>query len=428
MDSKSDIERQLKDLIKQYFDRQGSEDFQKGKTPIKLITPSYGYEEVAEALECLLSTQVTMARKVQQFEAMFAEYIGMRHAVMVNSGSSANLLALSILTNPAIKNRIKPGDEVITPAVTWATTVWPIVNCGAVPVLVDIGLDTFNLNVDEVRKAITRKTRAIMLVHLLGNPCDIMPILELAREHNLYVIEDSCEAHGAEVDGRKVGSFGDISTFSFFFSHHISTMEGGMVLTNNQEFGEMARAMRVFGWIRDLKEKDRIATEHQDIDRRFLFTNIGYNFRPTELQGGFGIHQLGKLEPFIKARQENSQFWHEQLKKHEKHILLHQERKGTRHVWFGYPITVRPDAPFSRKDIVDFLENKKVETRPIMAGNIVEQPAMGLIKYRTAGELPNSRLVMRNSFFFGNHQAIGPVERSAIVEYFDEFMAGISRS
>ncbi|MFC2022419.1 DegT/DnrJ/EryC1/StrS family aminotransferase [Chloroflexota bacterium] len=416
------IKEKIRDLVEEYFSQKEKESFVLGKTRIPLNVPSYGWEEVNEAIESFLDTYVTMGKKVKQFESMFAEYIGILHATMVNSGSSANLLALSILTNPLARNRIQPGDEIITPAVTWATTVFPILNVGAVPVLVDVDLETFNINTAEVEKAITDRTRAIMPVHLLGNPCDMHTIMKISQEHNLLVIEDACEAHGAEFRQKKAGGFGDLATFSFFFSHHISTIEGGMVLTNNEEYAELAKAMRVFGWVRDLKDKRKIAEDYRHIDPRFLFTNVGYNFRPTEIQGAFGIHQIKKLDKFIEIRRENARFWNESLKEYASHLLLHEERKETRHVWFGYPVTVRTEAPFSREQLVAFLEEKGVETRPIMAGNIDEQPAMKLFSYRKVGELPNSRLIMRNSFFFGNHHGVGKEEREAIAEYFREFM------
>ncbi|MBT9132897.1 MAG: GDP-4-keto-6-deoxy-D-mannose-3-dehydratase / pyridoxamine-phosphate transaminase [Firmicutes bacterium] len=426
MNETIDIKRQIKDLIKEYYSGTESKtEFVPGRTRIPLVAPSYDWEEVCEAIDCLLDAQVTMGEKVEQFESMFAEYIGTRFATMVNSGSSANLLALSILTNPLFEKRIKPGDEVITPAVTWATTVFPIINCGLVPVLVDVDLETFNMNTEEIKKAVTDKTRAIMPVHLLGNPCEMDRIMNIAMEYNLYVIEDACEAHGAEFRGRKVGSFGDLATFSFFFSHHISTIEGGMVLTNNEKLAELAKALRVFGWIRELKDKDKIALEYEDIDPRYLFVNTGFNFRPTEIQGAFGIHQIKKLDKFIEIRRENVEFWAENLKQYKDHLLLHIEREDTKHVWFAYPITVKPDAPFSRKELVDFLEEKGVETRPIMSGNFDEQPAMRLFPYRKVGDLPNSRLIMRNSFFFGNHPGIIQEEREAIVNYFKEFMKGV---
>ncbi len=413
---------ELKSLIREYFSQQPKREFKPGVSGIPLVISSYGSEEVIEALDCLLTTQVTMGEKVKHFESMFADYIGARHAVMVNSGSSANLLILSILTNPALSDHLKPGDEVITPAVTWATTVWPIINCNLIPVLVDVDLETFNISIDEIKKAITPKTRAIMPVHLLGNPCPMDKIMEIAQEYNLYVIEDTCEAHGAEHEDSKAGSFGHFSSFSFFFSHHISTIEGGMVLTNDDSLAEMARALRVFGWVRDLKDKGNIAREYAGIDPRYLFLNVGYNFRPTEMQAAFGIHQMKRLEKFIKIRRQNASFWLERLRDYEDCLLMHQEAAETRHVWFGYPITVKPNSPFTREDLVSFLEKKGVETRPIMAGNIAEQPAMAHFPHRQVGELPNSRLIMRNSFFFGNHHGITEAEREAIADYIREFM------
>jgi CDP-6-deoxy-D-xylo-4-hexulose-3-dehydrase len=418
----SSIQKNINDLVRQYFAARQKEPFVAGKTKIPLNVPSFDYEEVNEALDSLLTTHVTMGNKVKRFEKLFAEYIGKKHAIMVNSGSSANLLALSILTNPSIKNPLKAGDEVITPAVTWSTTVFPIINCGTIPVLVDIDVENFNISLEGIKQAITDKTHAIMPVHLLGNPCLMDKIMQIAREHDLYVIEDCCEAHGAEFNGRKVGSFGDLSTFSFFFSHHITTIEGGMVLTDSDELAELARGLRVFGWIRDLKDNDKIAEKYSEIDPRFLFINIGYNFRPMELQGGFGIHQIKKLENFITIRQENADFWSENLKKHSKYFTFHKQKVGTRHVWFGYPVIVNKDAGFTRKDITDFLEKKGVETRPIMAGNIAEQPAMKLANYRKVGNLSNASFINNNAFFFGNHQDIGRNEREAIVSYFDEFI------
>ena len=420
----SKIQRNINELVRQYFASQQKETFVSGKTKIPLITPSYRAEEVNEAIDSLLTTRVTMGEKVKRFERLFADYIGVKHAVMVNSGSSANLLALSILTNPDIQNPIQPGDEIITPAVTWSTTVFPIINCGAVPVLVDVEPDDFDISLEGIKKAITGKTRAIMPVHLMGNPCQMDGLMKIADDHNLYVIEDACEAHGAEFKGKKTGSFGDMATFSFFFSHHISTIEGGMLLTNNDDFAELARGLRTFGWIRDLKDKDKIAQKHREIDPRFLFINIGYNFRPMELQGAFGIHQIKKLEKFIEIRRENARFWHDKLKKHVKYFTIHAEKPDTRHVWFGYPVIVNPNAGFTRQDLVTFLQKKGVETRSIMAGNIAAQPAMQQANYRKVGTLPNARLINRNAFFFGNHQGIGQEERKAIVSYFDEFIKG----
>lgn len=419
--TEQEIRRQLQILIERYFrDEQGEKV--SGQIRIPLSLPSYDVEEVMEALDSLLTKRVTMGSKVHEFERRFADYIGVRYAIMVNSGSSANLLALSVLTNPLLDGRIQPGDEIITPAVTWATTVFPIIQVGALPVLVDVDHDTLNISPEEVERALTPRTRAIMLVHLLGNPCTMEPLMQLARAHSLFVIEDCCEAHGAEVGGRRVGSFGHLATFSFYFSHHITTIEGGMVLSNDVHLDELARALRVFGWVRDLRNREAHAREHVGIDPRYLFVNLGYNFRPTEIQGAFGIHQLAKLECFIKARQETARFWTEHLRPFERYFFLPAEREGLRHAWLFYPLLIRPNAPFTRDELAAFLESLGVETRPIMTGNIEEQPVMRHFPYRAVGELPTARFIMRNGMLVGLHHGFGDKEREALVTYIEEFV------
>ena len=409
-------------LLQQHFEN-SREEFIPGKTKISIASPTYGFAEVNEALDSLLSTWVTMGKKVKKFENSFGRYIGSKYSVMVNSGSSANLLALSILTNPKFSKRIEAGSEVLTPAVTWATTLFPIVNVNLVPSIIDVGLEDFNLDVDKLRKSITKKTKAIMPVHLLGNPANMKEIIDIAKEYDLFVIEDSCEAHGAEFNNKKIGSFGDISTFSFFLSHHISTIEGGMLLTKNEEIFELAKSMRIFGSIRDQKNKKQIAKKNPELDPRFLFDSLGYNIRPTEIQGAFGIHQIKKLEKFIKIRTSNANFWNKKLAKFSNYLLLHSQRPNTRHAWFGYPITVRSPAPFSRDQLVNFLEKKNIETRPIMAGDITKQPAINLIKKKINGPLNNSKIIHSNSFFIGVHQGIGKIQRDYVVSVFEEFMS-----
>ena len=401
-------------------------EFVPGKTRIPLNVPSYGSEEVIEALDSLMSTWVTMGKKVKVFEGMFADYIGQKHAVMVNSGSSANLLALEALD-------LEPGDEVITPALTWATTVFPIAQVGAVPVLVDVERDSYNISPAAIKAAITPKTRAIMPVHLLGNPCDMDAILDIARErsynrygYGLPVIEDACEAHGAEYHGKKVGSFGDISTFSFFFSHHITTIEGGMILTSNSIWADICRSQRSHGWMRDLSNKAEVAAKYADIDSRFLFPHTGYNLRPTEIQGAFGIHQLPRLEGLVEARRANATYLNEALAPYKEWLMLPSEAPNTRHSYMGYPITVNKGAPFTKNQLVQFLEGKGLETRPLLAGNITRQPAMREIRYRVNGPLENADYIHDNGFYIGPHPGIGVRERAAIKGYFDEFFKGVS--
>jgi len=419
---------EIADLVRAYMAEQKDQPpFVPGQTPIPLSVPSYGAEEVIESLDSLVSTWVTMGKKVKAFESAFSAYLGSEHAVMVNSGSSANLLALSALTNPTLSDPIAPGDEIITPAVTWATTVFPIFNVGAVPVLVDVGQQSFNIDPEAVEQAITPRTRAILLVHLLGNPCDMGALQDIVLRHNLYLVEDACEAHGAEYRGQKVGTFGDLATFSFFFSHHISTIEGGMVVTAKEPLAELCRALRAFGWVRDLQDREELARANSEIDSRFLFVNNGFNLRPTEVQGAFGIHQLPRLEPFIEGRRTTAAYWTEHIRELSDHLILPEEHPGTRHVWFAYPVTVRPDAPFSRDDLVRFLEARGLETRPIMAGNIAEQPVMKLFPHKTVGSLPNARFIARQSFMIGNHQGIGSEQREAVVDYFQDFFAEVGR-
>lgn len=390
-------------------------EFVRGKTPIPLSLPTYGAAEVVEALDSLMSTWVTMGAKVKAFEEMFADHIGRKHAIMVNSGSSANLLALSALG-------LQPDDEVITPALTWATTVWPIVQVGAVPVLVDVDRRTYNISPDAIRAAITTKTKAIMPVHVLGNPYD-MAVQDIAGWYNLAVIEDTCESLGAAWREYKVGSWGTLSTFSFYFSHHISTIEGGMVVTGDDELADMCRSQRSHGWMRDLSNKAEVAARYPHIDDRFLFPHTGYNVRPTEIQGAFGIHQLPKLKGLVEARRANAGYLNKALAPYEEWLMLPHETLHTRHSYMGYPITVKEGAPFTKTELVQHLEGKGLATRPLLAGNIVNQPAMKQLHYRIHGSLQNAQYIHDNGFYIGPHQGIGQAEREAIVEYFSEFLS-----
>jgi CDP-6-deoxy-D-xylo-4-hexulose-3-dehydrase len=249
-------------------------------------------------------------------------------------------------------------------------------------------------------------------------------IKEVSTKRNLLVMEDCCEAHGAEFRGKKVGTMGDIGTFSFFLSHHITTIEGGMIVTNNESLHELSKALRAFGWIRDLKLKDQFIKKYQDIDPRFMFVNTGYNLRPTEIQGAFGIHQIKKLENFIKIRKENTRFWTKRFSQYKDYFILTKEDPRTRSVDFCYPLTIRKESPFSRKTLLNYLQRKKIETRPIMSGNFIEQPTIEFIPHLKHGKLENSKLAMRNSFFFGNHHAIGKQEREYIVDTIAQFIEG----
>ncbi|MCA1554426.1 MAG: DegT/DnrJ/EryC1/StrS family aminotransferase, partial [Chloroflexi bacterium] len=302
---------------------------------IPLSAPTYGADEIADALESLLSGRVTMSEKVQRFEQQFAVTIGAKHAVMVNSGSSANLLALMVLANPLTRGHLERDDEVIVPALGWSTTVFPIHLAGATPVFVDIDPETLNVDAARVRDAITPRTKALMIVHLVGNAAPLDELLQIAREHNLFLVEDTCEGLGGEYRGKKLGAFGDMGTFSFYFSHHVNTIEGGMLVSNDDQFAELARVMRAHGWLREVKDKSPFLQAYPDFDPRFLFINTGFNLRPTEINAAFGLQQLPRLESFLAARELNADCWHERLARYEEHLQLLRVPPDSRCAWMS---------------------------------------------------------------------------------------------
>ena len=413
-----------KKITKKFILDNFSKDEKKSSSKkISLGYPSYGWEEVYEALESMLEMKTTMGEKVKKFEKLFAKYVGVKYALMVNSGSSANLLALSILSNPILKNkRIKENDEIITPAITWSTTVFPIVNIHAKPVFVDVDPKTYNIDTKEIEKAITRKTKAILPVHLLGNPCKMNEIRKIARRNNLYLIEDCCEALGAKIKNKRVGSFGDLGTFSFFISHHITTMEGGMLVTNNEAYYELGKSLRAHGWSRELKNKKQIEKKYPNINSNFLFSNLGYNLRPTELQGGFGIHQIKKLSRFLSIRKSNASFWRKNLEKFSEYIELTDTKPGHSHANMLFAIKIKKNDYFSKDELVEYLENSGLETRPVMAGNFVLQPVTDMIQFKSLGKLKNSTDIMKNSFLIGNHQNIDLNGRQYVLERITKFI------
>jgi len=422
---KNDIDHQksiFKITEKVFKKKSKKEKFVYGKTLIPLSIPTYSKEEAFESIQSLLSTYVTYGSKVNEFEKLWSKYSDIKHSTLVTSGSTANSLALSVLTDKSLKKRINPGDEVITPALTFATTVYPILDINAVPVLVDIDLKTLNIDENLIEKAITKKTKAIMPVHLLGNPCKIDKIKKIARKHNLYLIEDTADSSGAEYKGKKLGSWGDFSTFSFFFTHIMSTIEGGMISTNNPILAELAKSKRSFGWIRDLKNKKKYEIKYKNIDPRFLFISRGFNFKPTEIQGAFGIHQIKKLDKFVDIRRKNANYWSSKLSKYKKYFLIIKEQPNTKSAWYGYPIIVQRNAPFKKSEMIKFLNERGVQTRPILSGNIAQQPVAKTFRYKKT-RLKNAEFVNDNSFWIGNHHGIGIEERKAVASYIEDFMS-----
>lgn len=417
---------QLKDIegkIHDYCDTHFNFAFDPENPVVRLHEPTCNGDEIFAAVDTMLSTYTTMGKKVRAFENQYASYTHSQHAVMSNSGSSANLLAVAALANPFTRDHLRPGDEVIVPALSWSTTIWPLIQHQLVPVIVDCDINDFNLDLAKLESAIGPKTRAIKLVHVYGNPCNMDAIMALAKKHNLFVIEDCCEAMGAFYDGKSVGSFGLVGNFSFFFSHHISTMEGGISVTNDFDFTETMRILRAHGWSREADEHQKYVNMYPDIDPRFIFINVGYNLRPTEVNAAMGQYQLPKLDGLIEKRRETAKFYQERLAKYSDFFHFQQETPKGKHVWFGFPIILKDNAPFSVKEITQYMQQRRIETRPIIAGNMARHPAFKLYEHRIAGELNNADTVMKKGFAFACHHAVDQGAREYVVSTIENFIA-----
>jgi CDP-6-deoxy-D-xylo-4-hexulose-3-dehydrase len=414
---RKEVVSELRDLVGEYFDLAPPDD----GLGCPLSMPLYGAEEVSAAMEALLSQQVTMGERVRAFESEFAAFMGSKHAVMVNSGSSANLLAMAVAASNAVPNGLRPGDEVIVPAVTWSTTIAPILQLGCVPVFVDIDASTLNLRPEDLERAWSARTRGIFVVHLLGNPVAMNAVMEFARERNMWVLEDTCESLGSQIDGRRVGSFGDLGTFSFYFSHHITTVEGGMLVTDDDALADLARSMRAHGWTRDMSTRAEIEAANPWIDPRFLFVHLGYNLRPMEVQAAFGLVQLERLEDFNDHRRRNARWLIEQLAELERSGALQfvAEQDGGRSTWFGFTVLARDAA--TRTELSRHLEERGIETRAIVAGNLAVQPAFRDAPHRTVGSLANATAISQRGLFVGNHPNLNQPRLEHIAEAFRSF-------
>lgn len=423
MSKQQELLKNIQKDIKEYCDLAYDFSFNPEKPIVRLHEPTASGDEIFAAVDTMLSTFTTMGKKVRAFEKQYADYVGTQHGVMSNSGSSANLLAVAALANPFTKDYLKPGDEVIVPALSWSTTIWPLVQHNLVPVVVDCDLDSFNLDLNKLEKAIGPKTRAIKLVHVYGNPMNMDAIMALAKKYNLFIIEDCCEAMGASFDGKAVGSFGDVGNFSFFFSHHISTMEGGISVTNNFDLTETMRILRAHGWSREADEHQKYVNMYPEIDPRFIFINLGYNLRPTEVNAAIGQIQLPKLDGYVDARRATADFYAKALSKHEEFFHFQKETPKGKHVWFGFPIILKDGTPFSAKEITSYMQQRGIETRPVIAGNMARHPAFNMFEHRIAGDLTNADTVMKNGFAFACHHAVDQHARQYVVDTIDQFIS-----
>lgn len=390
--------------------------------------------ELIFGIEAVLDGWWTEGRFGEEFEKAFAKLLGVRYVSLVNSGSSANLVAFSALTSPDLKERaIRPGDEVITAATGFPTTVNPIVLKQCIPVFVDCDVATRNVLARDIEKAITKKTKAIMIAHTLGNPFELNKIAKLAKENNLWFIEDCCDALGSTYDGKLVGTFGDIATFSFYPAHQITMGEGGAVVTNNPWLHKSIRQFRDWGrdcWCDTGKDntcRRRFAWKLGDLpfgyDHKYTYSQIGYNLKVTDMQAAIGVAQLEKLPRFIQKRKENFALLFKGLKKYEKYFVLPKSEKEAQPCWFGFMIVVKKTSPFNRLDLVNFLEENKIVTRSLFSGNLVRHPAYKNIKYKTVGKLVNSDIIMNDGFWIGVYPGITDEMIRYILSKFKEFIA-----
>ncbi|MDB6176253.1 DegT/DnrJ/EryC1/StrS family aminotransferase [Paracoccus sp. Z330] len=368
-----------------------------------LATSSWDDAELAALQRVIASDRYSMGQEVANFEREFAAYTGSRFAVMVNSGSSANLVMVAALRYTQNKDlRLDPGAEVIVPAVSWSTTFYPLHQYGLKMKFVDIDPDTLNYDLDALEAAVTDQTRAIMAVNLLGNPNDFDRIQAIMNGRNIVLLEDNCESMGATFQQRQAGTFGVIGTFSSFFSHHISTMEGGLVVTDDEELYHILLALRAHGWTRNLPRQNHVTGEKSDdpFEESFRFVLPGYNLRPLEMSGALGQEQLKKLPEIIAGRQANGKRFAEVM---QDHPVFRVQRETGNSSWFGFALIIRPEAGVTRRDVIDRFDQLGFETRPIVSGNFTKNPVLQMMDHSLHGEMVNADHIDRNGFFIGNH-------------------------
>ncbi len=416
--AKDKIRKQILELVQKYADLEfAPQNFMPGQTVVPPSGKLIGAAELQNMVNASLDGWLTTGRFNELFEKKLADFIGVKYALTVNSGSSANLVAFSALTSSRLGERaIRKGDEVIGVAAGFPTTVNPILQFGAVPVFVDVDSLTHNIDTTKIEAAISHKTKAIMLAHSLGNPFNLDVVTMLCKKYNLWLVEDCCDALGATYRGQMVGTFGDIATLSFYPAHHITMGEGGAVFTNNHELKQIAESFR--DWGRDCycaPGKDntctkRFAWQLGDLpfgyDHKYTYSHLGYNLKITDMQAACALAQLEKAPSFIQARKDNFKLLKERLSSCEQFLQLPEATKGSDPSWFGFPITLKKDCPVSRADLIGYLDQNRVGTRLLFAGNLIRQPYMKDAPYRISGDLTNTDNVMNNTFWIGVQPAL----------------------
>jgi len=427
------LRKEIANLVEQFAEEKYQPTtFIAGETVIPPSGKVLGKEEIMNMVEASLDGWLTTGRFNEKFETKLAKFLGVKHCLSVNSGSSANLVAFSTLTSPKLGDRaIKKGDEVIGVAAGFPTTVNPIIQFGAVPVFVDVDLETHNINAELIEAAITPKTKAIMLAHTLGNPFNLDKVMEICKKYNLWLVEDTCDALGATYNGQLVGTFGDIATLSFYPAHHITMGEGGAVFTNNSELKAIAESFR--DWGRDCYCAPgcdntcgcRFEQKHGDLpygyDHKYVYSHSGYNLKITDMQAACGLAQVDKADGFIKKRRENFKLLHNRLQSLTDFLHLPIATPNSDPSWFGFPITIKKDAGINRVDLIRFLDENKIGSRLLFAGNLTKQPYFKDVEYRVVGDLTNTDTTMNDTFWIGIYPALGQEHFDFVGEKMEEF-------
>ena len=432
--SADQIREQILALIGAYHNAAfAPKPFVPGETEIPVSGRVFDASEIRTLVDSSLDFWLTTGRYAAQFERSFARFIGVRGAALVNSGSSANLIALSALTSPRLENRLQPGDEVITLAAGFPTTVNPIIQNRLVPVFVDIQVPTYNVDPARLEAALSPRTRAIMIAHTLGNPFDVTAVSEFAARHNLWLIEDCCDAVGSTYQGRNVGTFGDLATASFYPAHHITMGEGGCVLTEKPLLKTLVESFRDWGrdcWCEPGKQNTcgkRFAWQVGELpcgyDHKYTYSHVGYNLKMTDMQAAVGVAQLEKLPRFIEARKNNFRKLRAGLAGLEEFFILPEPTPGSDPSWFGFPIAVRRDGPLTRNALIRELEQRKIATRLLFGGNLTRQPAYDGVEYRVAGDLQNTDFVMNQVFWVGVYPGISGAMIDYMIQAFHSVVA-----
>lgn len=417
----TDIKQLRKEIIEKtieyYLAHFAQKEFIPGKTRVNYAGRIFDQNELTNAIEASLDFWLTEGRFSEEFAEKIADFLGIANVLLTNSGSSANLLAFSALTSEKLGDRrLKPGDEVISVAAGFPATVTPIIQSGLIPVFVDVEIPTYNIDIEMLRNAISSKTRCIFIAHTLGNPFNLDAVMELANNYNLWVIEDNCDAFGSEYRNKKTGTFGHISTISFYPAHHITTGEGGAICTNDSQLAQLVRAFR--DWGRDCycsggenntcgkRFSQQFGNLPFGFDHKYVYSEIGYNLKMTDIQAAIGAAQMDKLSEFCERRKENFKEWCRIFSKYPNYFILPKATENSDPAWFAFIVTLKEGVPFSRDEITQFLNNNLIETRNLFAGNITKQPGFLNKNWLIADHLNNTDYIMNNTFFLGTYPGL----------------------